>query len=96
MYVVTVTFTLNPGQADSFLPLMRENARLSRRHEPGCRQFDICHDPDRPDEVFLYEVYDTAQAFAVHLQAEHFLAFDRAAAAMVAGKAVRSYRSHWA
>ncbi|GAA0780485.1 antibiotic biosynthesis monooxygenase [Roseibium denhamense] len=92
MFVVTVTFQLKPGQKKVFLPLMTENAEASLREEPGCRQFDVCTDPDRPEEVFLYEIYDDAAAFQVHLETEHFLAFDRKIAGMVADKSVKTYR----
>ncbi len=96
MFVVTVEIDLKPGQASAFLPLIRENARLSLSTEPGCHQFDICHDPDRPDTVFLYERYEDGAAFDAHLNSAHFLAFDRETAAMMANKTVRTYRSHWA
>ena len=56
MHVIIVDFEIDPEQIDAFLPLMRENASASARDEPGCRQFDVCHDPDHPGHVFLYEV----------------------------------------
>ncbi|WP_305969015.1 MULTISPECIES: putative quinol monooxygenase [unclassified Mameliella] len=90
MYAVTVTFTLHPGTRAEFLPLMTENARLSLANEPGCLQFDVCCN-DAADEVFLYEVYDSAEAFDVHLQSPHFKSFDAAVADMIAAKTVRTY-----
>ena len=60
MYVIIVDFEIDPEQIDAFLPLMCENASASARDEPGCRQFDVCHDPDHPGHVFLYEVLTTA------------------------------------
>ena len=48
MYVIIVDFEIDPEQIDAFLPLMCENASASARDEPGCRQFDVCHDPDTP------------------------------------------------
>lgn len=92
MFVVTVAFTLQPGEAGAFLPLMRANAATSLQAEPGCLRFDVCTDPDRPDEVFLYEVYASPEAFAAHLASAHFTAFDAASAAMVRAKAVATYR----
>ena len=62
MYVVTVQFTLDSRHTGSFIPLMLENARVSRETERGCRQFDVCRDPAQSESVFLYEVYDSRAA----------------------------------
>lgn len=91
MYVVTVLFEIVPGRMAEFLPRMIANARQSLADEPGCRQFDVCADPRRPDIVFLYEVYDDRPAFDAHLGAAHFRAFDAATAALVAKKTVATF-----
>ena len=93
MFVVTVAFTLQPGEAGAFLPLMRANAATSLQAEPGCLRFDVCTDPDRPDEVFLYEVYASPEAFAAHLASAHFTGFDAASAAMIRFLAGKRHRS---
>ena len=91
MYIVTVEFTLEPDQVAAFMPLMVENARASCDREPGCRQFDVCVDPQAPHIVFLYEVYDDRAAFDAHLATAHFKTFDAAVRDMVADKKVRTY-----
>jgi quinol monooxygenase YgiN len=91
-FSLTVTFRLHPGQRDAFLPLIRANADASIRKEPGCLRFDVLLPEDDPQEVFLYEVYTDADAFAAHLAAPHFLSFDRAVRDMVAAKTLRRYR----
>ena len=88
--VITVEFEIDPRQLGAFLPLMCENARLSRESEPGCRQFDVCTDPARPHAVFLYERYGDRTAFEAHLASSHFLAFDTAVRAMITAKSVRT------
>lgn len=75
MFVVTVTFTVKPGLMAQFMPLMLVNAAASRNDEPDCLQFDVCTDPARPDQVFLYERYTNAAAFEAHLAAPHFKTF---------------------
>ena len=92
MYAVVVKFRLERGSAAAFLPLVRENAATSLRSEPGCHVFDVATDPDRPEEVLLYEVYENAAAFALHLETAHFAAFDAQCAGLVAEKEVRTYR----
>lgn len=90
-YGVCVTFTIKPGKRAAFLPLMLENARISLADEPGCRQFDVLTDPARPDEVFLYELYDDRAAFDAHLATPHFLRFRDAVAGMIAEKREATY-----
>ena len=91
MFAVTVLFQIKEGQMDAFLPLMIDNAQTSLKTEPGCRQFDVCADPARPREVFLYEIYDDEAAFKGHLQSAHFLAFDAKVSDLVETKTVQNY-----
>ncbi len=89
MYVVIVDFKIKPERLAQFMPLMLENARLSRETEPGCRVFDVCADPKEKTSIFLYEVYDDRTAFDAHLASAHFKRFDTAVGEMLASKAVR-------
>ena len=91
-YVVTVEFVVQPEQASAFAQLLMENARTSLQVEPGCRVFDVCVAPDAPERFFLYEVYDGAQAFQLHLAAEHFRSFDAAVKPWVVRKTVQVLR----
>ena len=92
MFAVTVTFIIHPGQLDGFLTLVRANAETSLKQEEGCKQFDVCVDPERPNEIFLYELYDDAAAFDIHLNSAHFKVFDSAVAGMVESKTATTYR----
>ena len=92
MFAVIVTFAIHPGRVEDFMPLMAANAATSLAQEPDCLQFDICTDPDRSDEVFLYETYTDQAAFAMHLKSVHFLEFDAQVAPMIARKTVKTYR----
>lgn len=91
MYVVTVEFDIKVDRLDEFRQQMVANARASREREPGCRQFDVCTDPAKPQVIYLYEVYDDRAAFDAHLAAEHFKTFDSTVAPWIATKAVRIY-----
>ena len=83
MFAVVVTFKISPGDWDAFLPLMAQNAKSSRETEPGCHQFDVWTDDNRPGEVFLYEVYSSREAFDAHRETDHFREFDRQVAGMI-------------
>ncbi|RED12174.1 putative quinol monooxygenase [Pontivivens insulae] len=91
MFAVVVTFEIEQERMEEFLPAMQANARQSLAQEPGCHQFDVCTDPSRPAEVFLYELYSDAAAFAEHLDSAHFKTFDRVVAPMIRAKTVSTY-----
>ncbi len=91
MFAVTVTFTIHDGKMEAFLPLIRKNAQASVANEPGCQQFDVCTDPDRPGQVFLYELYDDEAAFEAHQQMPHYKATGPAVADLVADKELRTF-----
>ena len=91
MYAVCVSFRIQPGRVGHFMPLIKDNATNSLEKEDGCRRFDICTDPNRPDEVFLYELYDSPDAFALHKASDHYAKFDGSVVDMVAEKIVRTY-----
>ena len=93
MFAVTVTFTIKDGQMDAFLPLIRLNATSSVRDEPGCRQFDVCTDPNHPNTVFLYELYDDEAAFEAHQDMPHYKATGPAVSGMVTAKDLRTFRT---
>ena len=77
MFVVTVTFVIKPENLDEFMPVMNRQAHNSLTREQGCLQFDVCRDQERPERIFLYELYTDRAAFDAHLQTEHFLDFDK-------------------
>lgn len=88
MYAVTVNFRIHDTRIDDFMPLIVQNARTSIKVEPGCLQFDVCHDDDG---IFLYELYEDRAAFDAHMASEHFISFSDATADMVADKQVRLF-----
>ena len=91
MFAVCVTFQLETGRAEAFLPLMQENAQTSLQDEPGCQQFDVLTDANKPDKVFLYELYTDKAAFDTHLASRHFQKFDAAVANMIAAKEIQTW-----
>lgn len=88
MFAVTVTFELRAGEADAFIARVRQQAQDSLQNEPDCVQFDVCVNPERPQIVFLYEIYQSPAAFDAHLASAHFAAFDAEIAPMVRAKTV--------
>ena len=95
MYVVTVTFTLHDGCAASFMPLMQAQAKNSVTLEEGCHYFDVVHQVDDPNTIFLYELYTDRAAFDDHLKSNHFKDFDEKVKVMVKDKKVRCFDQHF-
>ncbi len=87
MFVITVEFKVRPEFLAQFLLKMIANARASATTEPGCRQFDVCTDPQDASRIFLYELYDDRAAFEAHLATAHFKEFDRKTSAWLVSKA---------
>ena len=95
MLVITVRFVARPEYALEFLHRTRTQARASLESEPGCLQFDVCLDLQNPGQVFLYEVYSSAQAFEQHLATEHFREFDRETRDWIVSKSVERWSREW-
>jgi quinol monooxygenase YgiN len=92
MLALVVEFRIKPGHVDAFDTAIRANAQASVEREPGCRQFDVCRDPDDATRFFLYELYDDEAAIQAHLGSPHFLQMNAATAPWVDAKSVRKLR----
>ncbi|MDI1342451.1 putative quinol monooxygenase [Polaromonas sp.] len=91
MYIVTVTFQIEPAHMAQFMIAMQANAEESLLRERDCHQFDVCVALDDPTRVFLYEVYTSAAAFQTHLTMPHFKSFNTLSTPWVKSKAVNLY-----
>ena len=96
MYAIMVTFTLNDGMADQFMPIMKTQAQNSMAKEEGCLQFDVLCHSDNLDMVSLYEVYRDKNAFDYHLKTSHYSEFSGKIQKIVKDKLVTHYDQHFA
>ena len=76
MYVVCVTVKVVPGQGEAFLSATKRN-HAGTRLEPGNLRFDVLRAvvtaaEGEPEQFFLYEVYQSPEAFAAHQQTRHY------------------------
>ena len=74
MFVITVKFVINEKDIEKFKVRMSQQARDSLELEIDCHQFDVCHDPNNKNIVFLYETYTDKNSFDIHLNSKHYLA----------------------
>ena len=89
LLALVVESRIKAAYIDAFDAAIRANARASVEREPGCRQFDVCRDPDDASLFFLYELYDDEAAIQAHLQSPHFLQMDAGSAGWLDAKVVR-------
>jgi (4S)-4-hydroxy-5-phosphonooxypentane-2,3-dione isomerase len=89
VYVNAVDLVIIPDQMSKFVEAIKENGANAVK-EPGCREFNITVLANRPNHVFLYEVYDNEAALASHRNTEHFKKFVATTANMVADRNVRA------
>ncbi len=91
MFVVTVIFKVKADSVEEFRKAVLQQAKNSLEKEESCRRFDVCFDDDRPDRVFLYELYDDQAAFEHHVATDHFENFDKVSAPLLDGRAVETW-----
>ena len=72
---VIAEFAVSPQHREEFLELCAFDSTRSTQDEAGCRQFDVNTSSESPNVVVLYEVYDSQEAFDVHLKTPHFAKF---------------------
>ena len=87
--VVLVEFVTKPAFAARFAELIAANAKASLEREKGCQRFDVLVDPNEPRRFVLYEIYDDADAFDVHLKSDHFRDFAKAIENEIEDRSIR-------
>ena len=88
VYINAVDLVIVPSEMAKFIEAVKENGANAVK-EPGCREFNISVLANRPNHVFLYEVYDNEAALNTHRATEHFKKYLATTASMVADRNVR-------
>jgi len=70
-YVVSATWTAQPGQEGVVLDAIEKLTPLSRE-EPGNRFYQAYQDPAEPGTFRLFEIYADEEAYAAHGASDHF------------------------
>jgi quinol monooxygenase YgiN len=92
MFVVTVKFNIRKDNFLQFMESMQKQARDSLLLEENCHHFDISKTEMQPNQVFLYEIYESQSDFKIHLDSAHFKQFDAKVASWVETKLVETYQ----
>ena len=70
-YVVSATWTAEPGQEDVVLDAIEKLTPPSRAEE-GNQYYQAYQDPAEPLVFHLFEIYDDEEAYAAHGASVHF------------------------
>jgi (4S)-4-hydroxy-5-phosphonooxypentane-2,3-dione isomerase len=89
LYINAVDLVIVPSEMSKFVEAIKDNGANAVK-EPGCREFNITVLANRPNHVFLYEVYDNEAALAAHRNTEHFKKYMATTGNMVADRNVRA------
>lgn len=89
-YVVTATWTAEPGKEDVVLDAIQQLTPISR-NEPGNRFYQAYQDPGSPNVFYLFEIYDDEDAYAAHGSSEHFQQYGHGQAIPVLLKRERAF-----
>ena len=74
MYCIIVKTQLKPDTRTAFLEAMLPNAEASVRDEPGCVVFDVVECLTEANTFYLYEIYSSQDALALHKETPHYKA----------------------
>jgi quinol monooxygenase YgiN len=70
-HVIVARWRAREGEEDKIAAVLRALAPKTRA-EPGNISFSVHRAKDDPNEILLYEVYESEEAFKTHRETEHF------------------------
>lgn len=82
---LVVHIRTHPETRNAFMDKLAANAAAART-EPGCLTFDVLVNPEDPNRIMLYEVYESEAAFQEHQATQAFKAYLAEAVPMLAGR----------
>lgn len=89
-YVVSATWTAEPGQEDVVRDAIDKLTPISR-DEPGNVFYQAYQDPTEPLVFHLFEIYEDEDAYAAHGASDHFAEFGHGQAIPVLAKRERAF-----
>jgi autoinducer 2-degrading protein len=89
IYINAADLVIVPSEMAKFIEAIKENAANAVKN-PGCREFNISVLANRPNHVFLYEVFDNEAAFNAYRATDYFKKYQAATASMVADRNLRA------
>ena len=82
-FVLLVELEIVPAELENYKAAVKENSQTAVREEPGCREHNVVFEKNNPTHIFVFEIYDSAEALAAHLASAHFKKYRAATANMI-------------
>eukprot|EP00567_Pseudictyota_dubia_P005186 CAMPEP_0197457168 /NCGR_PEP_ID=MMETSP1175-20131217/45295_1 /TAXON_ID=1003142 /ORGANISM="Triceratium dubium, Strain CCMP147" /LENGTH=212 /DNA_ID=CAMNT_0042991441 /DNA_START=116 /DNA_END=754 /DNA_ORIENTATION=+ len=70
-YCLNAKLSIKPEQREEFLKTIKEGQKLTLSDEPGSIQFVVGEDKDSSNTFYLFEHYESEEAFHAHTKAPH-------------------------
>lgn len=70
MISVTIVATAHTGKGEELAAAWNHCAKLALTHDPGCKTFHVSRSRDNPDQVLVFEIYGSKEAFDAHSTSE--------------------------
>ncbi|KAA6459075.1 antibiotic biosynthesis monooxygenase [Acidobacteria bacterium AB60] len=74
---------IDPARVEEYQRCLREEIEASIRAEPGVLKLYAVAVKGHPEQVRLFEMYASAEAYQAHLRSPHFLKYKEQTAGMV-------------
>ena len=75
--------TIDPAQLTAYNAALKEGIEAAIRLEPGVLTLYAVADKAKPENVTVFEIYASEEAYRSHLQTAHFMKYKTATAQMV-------------
>lgn len=91
MLIVAGTIITKDEGRDTFLTAVAAMVAATLT-EPGCREYAFTPDPNDPNRILLYELWDDQEALDGHFASDHMAAWQEVSAGLpVAGADIKKY-----
>ncbi len=90
MIVISALITVVEGKGDEYLEKFKELAPKVRK-DPGLITYVLHRHVDNPDQFFVFEQYENREAIDYHGSTEHFKAYRKETADIVADRQIGFY-----
>jgi autoinducer 2-degrading protein len=88
-FAIVVTVKLKPGSADTFRPIILENATAAVRDEADCHLFHVLQSNEDSDTFMFYEIYTNEAALDIHRETPHYKKFAAASKDLIESRELK-------
>lgn len=72
MVKVVATFIVSEKNRSEFLQKVKDLINLTKEHDDGCIEYDLYHSTTNPDELVMFETWESPVALERHSSSDHY------------------------